>query len=165
MLAFDELDHQYYMGEALKEANEAGQRGDRPIGAVIVYDGKIISRGSNRIETKSSNIAHAETNAMHNCAAFLNKHARECVIYTTVEPCIMCLTTIVMANIRHVVFSVEDKYMKMELFINSNPYIKERLYHYMGGILQDESSKLIKTYSPFMAEVVLNGTRPRLNIK
>lgn len=161
MLTIDHLDHKYFMNEALKEANEAGQRGDKPIGAVIVHNGVIISKGSNRSETQSSNIAHAETNAMQNCAAFLNKYARECVIYTTVEPCIMCLTTIVMANIRHVVYSVEDKYMQMEPFIHSNPYIKERLYNYIGGILQEESANLIKTYSPFMAEVVLHGNRPR----
>lgn len=157
---FNEYNHTYFMTEALKEAKEAGERGDRPIGSIIVHHGKIISRGSNRCVTLNSNVAHAETVAINNCASYLMENAKECILYTTVEPCIMCLSTIVMANIRNVVFAVEDKYMNMELFINSNPYIKKRLHNYIGGILKVESSEIINTYSPFMAEVVLNGTKP-----
>lgn len=159
---FRQLNHQHYMQEALKEAKEAGERGDRPIGAVIVHnDGKIIARGSNRSNTLNSNVAHAENSAIHLCASFLMENAEDCVLYTTVEPCIMCLTTIVMANIRNVVFAIEDKYMNMEQFINSNPYIKARLHHYLGGILQEESEEIIRTYSPFMTEVVINGRKPK----
>ncbi|MFA9555783.1 nucleoside deaminase [Evansella sp. AB-rgal1] len=157
---FDEIDHSIFMKEALKEAEEAGKRGDRPIGCVIVHKGVIVGRGSNKSETMSSDVAHAETTAIIGCAAYLKKHGKECVIYTTVEPCIMCLTTIVMANIRNVVFAVEDKYMKMGPFIVSNTYIKDRIHHYVGGVLEGESINLIETYSPFMASVVLNGVRP-----
>lgn len=155
-----EYDHQTYMQEALKEAEEAGKRGDRPIGAVIVHKGTIIARGSNRINTRDSELEHAEINAMNACASYLRKHARECILYTTVEPCIMCLSTLVLANIRHVVFAVEDKYMDMVHFVDTNPYIKKRLHTYQGGILAEESIHILKTYSPFMAEVVLNGRRP-----
>ncbi len=158
---FDEINHEYFMQEALIEAKKAGERGDRPIGAVIVHNGEIIARGSNKLETVDSNVAHAETDAINNSASFLRKHARECIIYTSVEPCIMCLTTIVMANIRNVVFAVDDKYMNMKPFINSNPYIKERLHNYLGGVLREESVEIIKKHSPFMAEVILNGNRPR----
>ncbi|WP_268892795.1 deaminase [Geobacillus sp. TFV-3] len=90
----------------------------------------------------------------------LKKHERECVLYTTVEPCIMCLSTIVMANIRHVVFAVKDQYMNMDPFIASNPYIKDRLYHYVGGVLKEVSEKLIQTYSPYMYQIVLQGKKP-----
>lgn len=148
------------MSEALKEAEEAGKRGDRPIGTVIVHNGIIISRGSNRINTMDSELSHAEINAMNQCAPYLRKHARECILYTTVEPCIMCLSTLVLANIRNIVFAVEDKYMKMAYFIDSNPYIKKRVHNYLGGVLAEESTQLLKTYSPFMAEVVLNGRHP-----
>jgi len=148
------------MEEALKEAEEAGKRGDRPIGTVIVHNGTIISRGSNRINTMDSELAHAEINALNQCASYLRKHARECVLYTTVEPCMMCLSSITLANIRNVVFAVEDKYMDMAQFIESNPYIKKRLHNYLGGVLKAESTKILKTYSPFMAEVVLNGRKP-----
>jgi tRNA(adenine34) deaminase len=157
---FDEFDHEYFMQEALKEADEAGTRGDRPIGAVIVHNGTIIARGSNRINTMDSNLAHAEINAMNACASYLRKHAPDCILYTTVEPCIMCLSTIVLANIRNVVFAVEDKYMDMAHFVDSNQYIKKRLHHYLGGVLNEESIGLLKTHSPFMAEVVLKGRLP-----
>jgi tRNA(adenine34) deaminase len=82
---FHEYDHHYFMEEALKEAEEAGKRGDRPIGAVIVHSGTIISRGSNRINTMDSDLAHAEINAMYSCASYLRKHARECILYTSVD--------------------------------------------------------------------------------
>jgi tRNA(adenine34) deaminase len=157
---FHMFDHDFFMQEALCEAEEAGKRGDRPIGAVIVHNGKIVSRGSNRIYTMDNEIAHAETIAINQCASYLKKHAEECIIYTTVEPCMMCLTTIVMANIRNVVFSIEDKYLNMAQFIDSTPYIKKRLHHYLGGVLVEESAHLLKSYSPFMAEVVLNGRKP-----
>jgi tRNA(adenine34) deaminase len=157
---FHEYNHQSFMEEALKESEEAGKRGDRPIGTVIVHNGTIISRGSNRINTMDSELAHAEINALNQCASYLRKHARECVLYTTVEPCMMCLSSITLANIRNVVFAVEDKYMDMAQFIESNPYIKKRLHNYLGGVLKAESTKILKTYSPFMAEVVLNGRKP-----
>ena len=158
MLAnFSDLNHTYFMSEALKEAEEAGRRGDRPIGAVIVFENKIIARGSNRIESESSNLKHAEINAMNQCAPFLKEHARECVIYTTVEPCIMCLSTIVMANIRHVVFAIEDKYMNMRPFIQSNPYIEKRVHNYLGEVLADESLNILNRYSPETANVIVYG--------
>lgn len=157
---FHEYNHQSFMEEALKEAEEAGKRGDRPIGAVIVHNGTIISRGSNRINTMDSELAHAEVNAMNQCASYLRKHGRECILYTTVEPCMMCLSTITLANIRNVVFAVEDKYMDMAHFIDSNTYIQKRLHNYVSGVLRDESTIILKKFSPFMAEVVLNGRRP-----
>jgi tRNA(adenine34) deaminase len=157
---FHEYDHLFFMKEALKEAEEAGKRGDRPIGAVIVHNGTIISRGSNRINTMDSELAHAEINAMNLCASYLRKHARECILYTTVEPCMMCLSTIILANIHNIVFAVEDKYLDMAHFIDSNTYIKKRVHNYLSGVLDEESTQLLKIYSPFMAEVVLTGRRP-----
>ncbi|WP_010098230.1 nucleoside deaminase [Ornithinibacillus scapharcae] len=155
----DNLDHKYYMLEALKEAEKAGKRGDRPIGSVIVHQDTIIARGSNRIETANSNLLHAEIDAMHQCAAFLKEHAQDCIIYTTVEPCIMCLTTIVMANIRNIVFAIEDKYMNMKPFIASNPYIEKRVHSYLGGVLANDSVRILKAYSAEAAEVILHGRK------
>jgi tRNA(adenine34) deaminase len=97
---------------------------------------------------------------MNQCASYLRKHGQECILYTTVEPCMMCLSTITLANIRNVVFAVEDKYMDMAHFIDSNTYIQKRLHNYVSGVLRDESTKILKKHSPFMAEVVLNGRRP-----
>lgn len=156
---FNEINHEGFMKEALKEADEAGKRGDIPIGAVIVHHNKIISRGSNMINTMNSDVAHAESSAILKCAPYLKNYGRECIIYTTVEPCIMCLTTIVMANIRNVVFALEDKYMNMKPFIDSNPYIKNRLHNYLGGIMDKESYDIIRKYSPSDAEIILKGVK------
>ncbi|MUK89813.1 nucleoside deaminase [Ornithinibacillus sp. L9] len=156
---FDSINHETFMGEALIEAKKAGKRGDRPIGSVIVHNDEIIARGANSIETSNSNVAHAEIETINQNTAYLRKHARECIIYSTVEPCVMCLSTIVMANIRNVVFAVEDKYMNMKPFIASNPYIEKRVHNYVGGILADESLRILKKYSPEAAEVVLHGQK------
>lgn len=111
------------------------------------------------INTLDSEVAHAECSAILKCASYLKNYGRECIIYTTVEPCIMCLSTIVMANIRNVVFALEDKYMNMKPFIDSNPYIKNRLHNYLGGIMDKESYDIIRKYSPSDAEIILKGVK------
>lgn len=148
ILDFDEFDHEFFMRVALKEAERAGKRGDRPIGAVIVHNGDIISISSSKFMSMDSNVAHAENTAIFNCASYLKKYGKECTIYTTVEPCIMCLTTIVMSKIRNIVFALEDRYMNMMPFINSNSYIVERLDNYIGSVLERESIQIYRRYAP-----------------
>jgi tRNA(adenine34) deaminase len=160
-VVFHEMNHEKFMKEALKEAEEAAKRGDRPIGCVIVHENRIIARGSNRFSTLDSKIAHAEVMAMHQCASFLKKNSYDCVLYTTLEPCIMCLTTIVMANISYVVFGCHDRYFQLDKFIQANPYIEKRIKAYKGGVLADESYQLIETYYPEMAELISTGKKPQ----
>jgi tRNA(Arg) A34 adenosine deaminase TadA len=154
---FDTIDHEKYMAEALKEAELAGIRGDRPIGAVIVHDGNIIARGSSRFVTMQSHVAHAENTAILACAPYLKQHKAESILYTTVEPCIMCLGTIVLANIRSVVFAVKDKYMQMDGYFQ-HPYIQKRVHHYVGGVLRDQSLALLQKYDPWTADIIRTGT-------
>lgn len=151
-----EEDHKHYMEIALVEAENAGKRGDLPIGAVIVHKGQIIAKGSNKRNTKQSIVAHAEIEAIHACAPFLKEHYKECVIYTTLEPCIMCLSTIVTANITSIYFGAEDRYLEIATYIKSASYVRERLTHYEGGLLKEESENLLRLYSPEMAKLVLN---------
>ena len=156
---FDAIEHEKYMHEALQEAEAAGIRGDRPIGAVIVHNGNIIARSSNRYKTLQSHVAHAENTAIFACAPYLQKHGRECIIYTTVEPCVMCLGTIVMANIRNIVFGVKDQYMQMESYINNSPYIRKKVHNYVSGVLQEICVALLEKYAPKDAEIILTGKR------
>ncbi len=148
-----------FMLEALKEARSAGEQGNLPIGSVIVHNGTIIAKGRNQRHTNKNNLAHAEINAINQCIPYLNEFSRECILYTTVEPCIMCLSTIVMANIRHVVFAVKDKYMNIDQMIEAMPYMKERLYTYEPDVLKEESISLLEKYSPAMASMILTGKR------
>jgi tRNA(Arg) A34 adenosine deaminase TadA len=160
MLDISAIDHTIFMKEALKEAKTAGEHGDLPIGAVIVHNGKIISRGSNSINSQKNNILHAENTAIMSCGLYLLEYARESILYTTVEPCVMCVSTAVMANIRNIVFAIEDKYMNTKSFIDSNLYLKKRVHNYISGVLGEESLKLLEKYlSTEDLQIIITGNR------
>ena len=141
------MDHKHFMRIAIEEAKEAGMRGDRPIGARIVHDGKIIAKGSSRCFTKQSDVDHAENIAVISCAPYLQKHGRACVIYSTVEPCIMCLSTIALADIRNIVFAIRDEYMKTGADIAKVPYLKQRVFNYIPDICRDEALVVFSQFS------------------
>lgn len=147
-----------FMKEALLEAEAALKRGDRPIGAVIVHDNLIIARASNTFATGKSDIAHAELNAILSCTAHLQEHGHDCVIYTTCEPCVMCLGAIIMANIREIVFGMPDNYIHGQLVIDAVPYIKKRVNRYTGGVLQEMCVALFRHFSEEETTLCLQGT-------
>ncbi len=85
------LDDSYYMKQALLEAHKAGERGEVPVGAVVVCKDRIIARAHNLTETLTDVTAHAEMQAITAAAATLGgKYLNECTLYVTVEPCVMC---------------------------------------------------------------------------
>ncbi len=98
---------EYFMRRALEEAASAAARGDVPVGALVVTEGRDISTGSNRKEDDPT--AHAEILAMRGAAASLGKwNLRGCTLYVTVEPCPMCAGAIVLARISRLVFGCSD---------------------------------------------------------
>lgn len=153
----DTTDDDLFMRAAIEEARKALVRGDRPIGAVIVHRGRIVSRASSTFPSSKSNIAHAELNALLQAAPYLQEHGRECAIYTTCEPCPMCLGAIVMANIREIVYGMPDNHTCARLAINAVPYLKRRVHRYVGGILRDDCIALYRTYSREEVDLCLNG--------
>ena len=97
------------MGGAIREAEKAAARGEVPIGAVIVSDGAIISRGYNLREGKQDPAAHAELIAIRKAAKKLgNWRLTGTTLYVTLEPCIMCMGAIILARIDKVVFGCYD---------------------------------------------------------
>jgi tRNA(adenine34) deaminase len=97
------------MGHAIREAEKASARGEVPIGAVIVRDGAIISRGYNLREGKQDPAAHAELIAIRKAAKKLgNWRLGGTTLYVTLEPCIMCMGAIILARIDKVVFGCYD---------------------------------------------------------
>lgn len=84
------LDLEFFMREALKEADAAGSAGEYPIGAVLTVEGKIISRGRARHNELRSQLAHAEMNALHLGGDTLWENFERAVLFTTLEPCPMC---------------------------------------------------------------------------
>lgn len=142
-------DHEFYMKEALEEAKKAFDKGEVPIGAVVVHNEEIIARGHNLRETSNHPLTHAEVLAIHRASdRFTSFRLEECTLYVTLEPCVMCSGAIVMSRISHVVFGAYDKKggtvrslmaLLDEPRFNHRPVITE-------GILEAECSMLLKDF-------------------
>ena len=157
---FDQLDHDSFMRHALEEAEQAGFAGEKPIGAVIVHNNRIISKGRAQHLTRESNVAHAEMNALIQAERYLYINASDgCVLYTTVEPCVMCLGAIVMSNIRHIVFAISDKWMLPGGMMQID-YVHRHVHNYLSGVLVADSIKLWSRFRPQELPIVLEGRRP-----
>jgi len=145
---FGSLDHELFMSQALHEGDLAGQNGERPIGAVIVHNGEVIGLGRASHLNRRSKIAHAEMNALFGAEQYIFAHQHDgLVLYTTVEPCVMCLGTIVMSDIDHIVFALPDRWINPAWMLDM-PYIKKHVRHYVGGVLENESIELFTKYRP-----------------
>lgn len=104
-LMSDEL----YMEQALREAVRAQALGEVPVGAVVVFDGRIIGRGCNRNITDSDPTAHAENVALREAArAVANHRLPECEMFVTIEPCAMCAGALVHARLKRLVYGADD---------------------------------------------------------
>lgn len=102
-------DDNYYMQIALEEAKKAGDLGEVPIGAIIVYNGQIIGRASNLRETTQNAVTHAELMAIQQaCDAIGSWRLEETTLYVTLEPCPMCAGAIVQSRIPRVVYGARD---------------------------------------------------------
>ncbi len=101
--------HNGFMQEALLEAEAAARLGEVPIGAVIVTDGRIISRAHNLRETLQDPVAHAEMIAIRQAAEDLGSwRLLDSTLYVTLEPCTMCMGAVILARIPHLVFGCRD---------------------------------------------------------
>ncbi|WP_243372743.1 tRNA adenosine(34) deaminase TadA [Geotalea sp. SG265] len=104
-----ERDDAFWMGKAIAQAEKAAARGEVPIGAVIVRDGKIIARGHNLREGKQDPAAHAELIAIRRAAKkTTNWRLLGATLYVTLEPCLMCMGAILLARVEKVVFGCYD---------------------------------------------------------
>ncbi|NVD37927.1 nucleoside deaminase [Ensifer sp. HO-A22] len=98
-----------FMDAALEEAKKAGQRGEVPIGAVIVFDGEIIARAGNRTRELNDVTAHAEVVAIREASIVLDdERLTGADLYVTLEPCTMCAAAISFARIRRLYYGAED---------------------------------------------------------
>jgi len=98
-----------WMEEALREAQRALTMGEVPVGAVVVHEGRVIGRGSNRPISSNDPTAHAEILALREAAQTIgNYRLLDCDLYVTVEPCAMCAGAITHARIRRLIYGAED---------------------------------------------------------
>ena len=133
-----------YMRRALMEAQAAFDEDEIPVGAVITCQGKIIARAHNQTERLNDVTAHAEMICFTSAAAFLNsKYLTDCVLYVTLEPCVMCAGASFWTQIPQIVFGAADAkrgYQRCETnLLHPSTKIK-------GGVLEDACSNLLKEF-------------------
>jgi len=142
------MDDPGFMRQALKQAAMAAAAGEVPVGAVVVRDGKILARGSNRPVAASDPTAHAEIVALRRAARGAgNYRLPDCDLFVTVEPCAMCLGAVVQARIRRLVFGALDP--KAGAVSSTMAFPFARLNHrpvVVGGLLAGESAELLRDF-------------------
>ncbi len=100
---------EFFMREALKEANKAFDNGEVPVGAVVVCNNKIIARAHNQTEQLTDATAHAEMLAITSASNYLgSKYLSECTLFVTLEPCIMCAGALYWTQLMKLVYGVSD---------------------------------------------------------
>lgn len=133
-----------FMKEALKEAYLALEKGEVPIGAVIVCNDRIIARGHNLTETLKDVTAHAEMQAITSAAQFLGgKYMTDCTLYVTVEPCVMCAGAIGWSQISRIVYGSTDKKRGYSLYAPLAMHPKAKT---IFGVLEKECSELMTNF-------------------
>lgn len=110
----------YFMGEAIKQAEKSLAEGGIPIGAVLVKDGEIISKGHNRLIQNDSVVLHAEMDAIENAGRLNYEDYRQCTLYTTLSPCPMCSGAVILYNIPRVVIGENTTLMGAESLLKCN---------------------------------------------
>lgn len=135
---------EHYMREALKQAQLAFDADEVPVGAVIVCQKKIIARAHNLTETLNDVTAHAEMQAFTSAANFLGgKYLKDCILYVTLEPCIMCAGASYWTQLSRIVFAAPDD---KRGFSKTSERILHPTTIIKGGILAEESMQLLKTF-------------------
>jgi tRNA(adenine34) deaminase len=134
---------EYFMKKALQEAELAFEKGEVPVGALIVVDNKIIARTHNLTELLNDVTAHAEMQAITSAANFLGgKYLTGCTLYVTLEPCQMCAGALYWSQISKIVFGASDEnrgFEKMGTQLHPKTTV-------VSGVLAEEASELMKRF-------------------
>jgi len=140
MTHFDDV---YFMKKALEEAATALDKGEVPVGAIIVFKEQIIARAHNLTETLNDVTAHAEMQAFTAAADYLGgKYLKECTLYVTLEPCQMCAGASYWAQLGKIVYGaseLERGFLKLKTTIHPKTKV-------VGGILENECSTILKRF-------------------
>lgn len=137
------------MRQALALAAEAASAGEVPVGAVVVQDGEVVGRGSNRPIGSRDPTAHAEVVAMREAAGRLgNYRLPGCELYVTLEPCAMCVGAMIHARIARVVFGARDPKTGACGSVVDLPGIGALNHHgrFEGGVLADDCAVALRTF-------------------
>lgn len=134
----------YFMGQALREAEKARDAGEIPVGAVVVCQKQIIARAHNQTQILNDVTAHAEIMAITAASSYLgNKYLNECTLYVTLEPCIMCAGALSWAQLDRVVYGASDEKRGFMRYGKELLHPKTKLEY---GIKHDECATLMTEF-------------------
>lgn len=137
---------EFFMQQALKEANKAFEDGEVPVGAVVVMNEKIIARGHNQVERLNDPTAHAEIIALTSAFNYLgSKYLPEATIYITVEPCLMCAGALYWSKVSRIIWGADDEKNGHKRITEPNwPFHPKT--EVVKGIMKDECAELMKKF-------------------
>lgn len=140
------MNDEYYMQQALKEAQKAYTDGEIPVGAVVVMNERIIARGYNQVERLNDPTAHAEVIALTSAFNFLGaKYLPEAAIYITVEPCLMCAGALYWSKITKIVWGADDEKNGHKRITGNNwPFHPKA--EIVKGILKEDCALLMQNF-------------------
>lgn len=135
---------EYFMKKAFAEALIAFDKGEVPVGAVVVASGKIIARAHNLTETLNDVTAHAEMQAITAAANLLGgKYLNDCILYVTLEPCAMCAGALGWAQIGKIVYGAKDVKRGFQKYAPKSLHPKTEI---VGGILDIECTEILQDF-------------------
>src|SRR6478735_7633961 len=140
------MTHEDFMKQALKQAQQAFDEEEVPVGAVIVLNNKIIARGYNQVEKLNDCTAHAEIIALTSAFNFLgSKYLMDATLYVTVEPCVMCAGALYWSKIGRIVYgAIDEKNGHRRVTRDVSPFHPKTVVEY--GLLGEECSQLMKDF-------------------
>ena len=137
---------EYFMMQALKEARKAFEEDEVPVGAVVVVNEKIISRGHNMVERLNDPTAHAEMIALTSAFNTLgSKYLQDATLYVSVEPCLMCAGALYWSKIGRIVYGADDPKNGYKRVAGTNWAFHPRT-ELIRGLMQQECARLMKDF-------------------
>ena len=141
MIVFDD---EYFMNLALKEAELALEEGDVPVGAVIVSDKKVIAKSRNQTELLNDSTAHAEMLAITSATNQIgSKYLKECTLYVTLEPCVMCIGASFWSQLGRIVYGASDE---KRGYVQAGADLAHPKTDIISGVLASRSEELIHEF-------------------
>lgn len=142
----ESMSPEFFMEEALREAQRAAALGEVPVGAVVVCDGRVVGRGWNRPISESDPTAHAEILALREAGQTVgNYRLGDCDLYVTMEPCAMCAGAIVHARIRTLVYAADDPKAGAVKLVLGHGQVNHRV-EVVKGVLAGRSMELVQAF-------------------
>jgi len=135
---------EYYMGLALRQAARALEEEEIPVGAVVVCQGKVVAKAYNQTEILTDVTAHAEMLAITSAAQTIGaKYLKDCTLYVTLEPCLMCAGAIYWSQLGRLVFGATEE---KRGFSSLGKQVLHPKTEVVSGILAEESEALLKEF-------------------